>query len=567
MEYTELKEYFSKYVRQYLPYKDDEFFQIITAFLDEEYLYNTYVDIPEKFKILFEEHTISTTLYDIILQSVGYPLSLLNNMPLLHKEIILNRFTDYARNKSELGFIRELCTSFNESINVYELYIDFKYVSRDYNWYFIPSEIYQSIKERMDPIDYDEVYHGVPTYYIPKEHFNNLYSSHSITLPIKSNLIMISLSSSKDSDELYNLTSAATLYYFKEDYVVLKMKDSEFTITLMGLYQLWNYVLSYFRGIIQSADVNRPVTYYDLTGSSFPYTIESGLPNSIDRLMMEYEMIEDPDVLMEFYKEKVQDVFQANIPTVIKTVDGLRRSLIYNVDIELVKYCENKIDDSESDRLSETYSLLNYFRESLMGWIAAHANTLMPEYQDYLIDNFELSLLVPTNTTTWRMIEHFKPFHTQLLARHRKTVINKSKFNRVLVRDHYRMFVTRDFPVTVCAISTELWFSERIDGECNFVQDSDLVIVTEGIANQFKFDGTEYIYCKPDDGSYFEIENAVKVLEVNENGGMYMITLEKPYAGISTFVQACYRRYHLPQDGESDYENYILTKHANRYIP
>jgi len=176
MDYDKLKDYFYRYIKQYIPYSDDDFHQVLINFLQDSYLKNTYVDIPSQFKTLFEEHLLEPELYNVILISLGYPKDLVESISDAHKEILLMNFTDYHSNKSTLGFFQDVCSNFLDYINLYELYLHHN-VNDITDWKLIPKIVYENSSTILQEINYEEVYNAIPTTLLSTQLLNGYYDA------------------------------------------------------------------------------------------------------------------------------------------------------------------------------------------------------------------------------------------------------------------------------------------------------------------------------------------------------------------------------------------------------
>lgn len=557
MDYNDLRNYIFRYVRQFPPFKDSEFYQVLVSFLEEEFLKDSYETIPEQFKILFEEHSLNTYLYDIVLRSIGFPRDLVESLPSTHKQIILNNFSDYNTRKGTFKIVREIASSFGDPINIYELYADFRYYSGDWDWWFLPKEVYRNIDLDPDPRNYDDIYHGTPTYFVSKQQLHNHLIAETISLPIKTNLIMLTLSADVNSDELNVLTMMTALHYFKDELVTIPMGSETYEVSLIGLYQLWNYLLSYYYGNVSSSNLEGEIVYFDISGATFYYTLEEGLPNSIKTIIEEYDKLVYADEIREFYNKCIADVFSKNAPSTISTMSTLRKSLLYMVDINLIEYIESKLKTS-TDIESEIASILQELKELIKLHINNSEEELFFEYQDYILDIFELSIIVPDKTTTYKLIDFFKPFHTQIIAEHRQTVKNDSKFNNAGILDSYRMFVIRDFPGTIMSISDDAYFNDRIDGLFNITQS---YIETEDESIYDLFEVGDGVFMRPQDcptdttGPHirpytYEHLNTIIAKEL-VSGPKWRLILETDFTGTVGAYSAIYKRYHMLQlEGE-----------------
>lgn len=554
MDYNNLKEYMFQYVRQFLPYKDDELYQIVIKFLEDDFLYDLYVNVPDRFKVLFEEHTLNIYMYDVILRSLGFPRDMVESLPSAHKQIILSTFSDYYNRKGTFKLIKEICSAFNEPINLHELYVDFKYNSGRWDWWFVPKEVYCNIDKERQYDSYDDIYHATPTYFVSKQQLHNHLLAEKITLPIKTNLIKLSIQDQTNSDEINILTMMTTFHYFKDEMIEIQMKEGVYDVSLHGVYQLWNYLLSEYRGEVNTVEIDGEIVFYDISGETFPYTLQPGLVNSINSIINKYNALRTADEITNFYITYVEDVFRTSIPSTIHTISTLKKSVQYSVDSDLVSYVDEQIA-SATNITSEIILLLQELRNSIIIHIEADGGVLMQQYKNYILSMFEMSFLSPTTTTSYKMINFLKPFHTQLIAKKQQVVTNKSKFNNAGVLDSYRMFVIRDYPGTVYQISDDVFFMDRID-DTIILSEFYVDFTTQTAIDNFNI-GDQILLndedCIANTGHTFgPIYDDIRTIKYNpdrtaivgEKDGLRLI-FENGFIGFLGTYNGIYRKYHI----------------------
>jgi len=540
-----LNKYFDKFIKQYHPYEDNEFYQILIKFLQEKFLVESYEDIPKALKIIYEEHTLIPDTYDIILESIGYDKKLLTELSFNQKKIILHSFTDYQYDKGDLKSCLQICSMFNEPINLYELYIDYRVSTSLFDWYFIPKPLsltHESLAEKIVPLQYDEIYNDTPTYFVNKATLINAYRTKSIKLPLKSNLLLLEISSLTESDELTNLTLSTALFHFRNLEIPIHIEMKAFSIPVMGLYQLWNYLLMLFYDKLESYENSQETILYDLSGDSFPYTLDESQPNNLQLIRTEYDALEELEEISEFYTDRFRSVFLGHITPQVSTLTSIKRSLSQTVDINLIQYIDTLIGDHPTaDSIS---SILLDLRNSLIDYINnVNEDPLFEEYSSVLLNVFELALVNPLNTATYKLIDYFKPYHTQLVSKFKFGISYKSKFTNALLKQSV-MFVIHHYEVSACVISIDAWFNERIVGNCQIVNGSE-IIVDESIGLQFT-DGTSYVYWESG-GDKYPTDLACLVTSAYESGGtgsgIWSLILDDPWPGDTGSVNYCYKRY------------------------
>jgi len=544
-----LNKYFDKFIKQYHPYEDKEFYQILIKFVQENFLVDSYDEIPANFKTLFEKHTLIPDIYDIILESLGYDKKLLSELSFNQKKTLLKSFPNYHRDKGDLKSLTTICKIFNEPINLYELYIDYRVSTGLFDWYFIPKPI--SILKTTDvdsitPLNYDEIYNATPSYFVNKASLINKYRDKAIKLPLKSNLIMLEVSSVTQSDELSNLRFTTTLFHFRDLEIPIYIGQNPYIISLMGLYQLWNYMLILFYNQVDSFETNKPTIMFNLDGDSFHYTLDVTQPNNFQAVEAEYDALFAAGEISDFYTDKFKTVFLDYIAPNVVTIDTIRRNLAFSIDINILQHIDQLLEIPSVEMVS---SILVDLRNSLINFMNnVNEDPLFTQYSPELLNVFELALINPVNTATYKLIDFFKPYHTQLISKFKYGVSYKSKFTNALVQQSVK-FVTHQFEASALVISTDHWFSEKVDGICD-VNDTTEIKVADDVANRFE-DPWELLIYWPDTYSRYP-DNSVSKKVISKYwtdvaGSIpahWTLVLESAYTGEQGIYDHCYIRYH-----------------------
>jgi len=539
-----LYNYFDKFIKQYHPYENDEFYQILIKFIQERFLVDSYDVIPTHFKTLYENHTLISDIYDVILESLGYDKKLLNDLSFNQKKIILNNLPNYHYDKGDLKSCLTICKIFNEPINIYELYIDYRVSTNLFDWFFIPkplSTVSVINSTNVIPLDYNEIYNNTPTYFVNKATLINAYNKKSIKLPLKSNLILLEISSITDSDELTNLILATVLFHYKSLEIPVTVGNKPFSITLFGLYQLWQYLLMLFYNNVTSFETSKPIILYNLDVDEFQYSLDVNNPNNIQSVIAEYESLNESIDITSFYNTKFKTVFLNYIQPSVVTLDTIKRNLAYTIDLNLLQYIDAIVSVPSVENIA---AILVDLRNSFNDYcVNINTDELFSEYHSVLFNVFELALINPVNTATYKLLDFFKPYHTQLISRFKYGVRYESKFTNALIQQTFE-FNTRLFEVSPCVISDDLWFIEKIEGVCH-VNNSNMIVVSNEIANHFNEPFINNIYWETLESKYPVGISKLVVSKFWTNGspGYWTLVLQDSYSGSIGTFNYCYKRY------------------------
>ena len=124
MEFKYIQDYLDKYVKSFLPFKNDKPYQGIINVLRNEFFPEIYQNIPNKLINYVENQKINSDLYNVLLMGIGYPESLVMTLRQTQKLKIIQKLMDYHQYVSTPKYITKICKCFEEGFNIYELYAD-----------------------------------------------------------------------------------------------------------------------------------------------------------------------------------------------------------------------------------------------------------------------------------------------------------------------------------------------------------------------------------------------------------------------------------------------------------
>jgi len=436
MGYDNFKIFFDKSIKQYHPYANNVFYSTLTSFLLDPFLKESYDIIPKKFIDLIENQIISIDIYDSILISLGYPESFISSISMFHKKILLNKFTNYYRYKSTMVHFKEICNIFSEPVNLYELYI----TKKNGDYFFTPKKIYESNPEYLiTDLNYETVYNSVPNYFISKDLVTSYENNNSIAFPIKTNLLYFILSESLDYSDITILLMSITLYHFKDSKISILIYGETYIFNLYGIYQLWTYLLNLYSSRVNNNKFSSIVTYYDINNSKNIYNFEN-----IEELITAYENIQSIDESYNFINEFIKPNFSSYPSMQIITIEELRTILTYSIDSNIIIQIENILNLS-NDIGQDLFSILSEILLSIRTWILNSSDDLLLEYGNYIIKSFYLPFSNIDTSITYKLINLFKPYHTDIYTKIISNVIYKSNTDKIILKDKFRMATDSPF--------------------------------------------------------------------------------------------------------------------------
>ena len=435
MKKEEIKEYFEKYVETYPAYRNDKLFVGLINFLVDYYYDDLYNQVPDNLKTLYEDQEIKSSVYDKFLIAIGVPQEVINKLSYKEKIIFLKSLSDFRRYKGTIDFIRKIGKSFDDTFNVYELFIDYDHVSND--WIFKPVIVYQDISLKVieEKIPYETVYDSLPNFLIQKTQLENLRVNNQITLPIKSNILLLDEQIVNDISLLNNLIISTFLKEYKDNYVNIYFSDSQYSLTIKSIYYAWYYLACRYYGtewlkipsstyMLQFDEFHNPFSIYDLKD-----------------LLDEYQELSNNQEIDKFYQDHFE-FFAQYVQSENLTADDMKARLD-NLDNAFSDYIEQRIIGSIDEKkeidllINEIYSSLLYFRDTYNTSIGVSSADPFLEYVDYFFASLPQLTINPEDTTSYILLYNFKPYHTELLSTISNVLTYQDKFSSTILSDKY----------------------------------------------------------------------------------------------------------------------------------
>ena len=439
-----LTEYFETYVANYPPYKDNEVYRILIRYLVDYYYDRVYNIEPKVFKDLFEKSTIPVEIYDNILISVGFSKELLTKINFSSKIILLKTFTDFERYKSSLLFFQNIVKSFQDKLNIYELFIDYDNVD---GWILRPKVVYEN--ENVVPftgfLQYDEVYTQIPTLLLTSEELTRSLDNEEICLPIKSNLLYLSYDLSTNVSLLSDLLATIFVKTYCETTVVLYFSDFNYSLSLSKIIFLWYYLLTkYFDTTWTAVPLNQLIVF---NSDMIPYTV-TDIPN----ILQDYDDINSRKELNDFYLQYLNPLVTYNVnPNEYTHTDFF--NILASSENLLMNYIDNRISSAQNQKM-ELISIMNEIYNSLLISISTSPDIDFQTYSNYYLYLLTQLSVVPKDTDTYIILSELKPFHTELVTDSITSIFIQDKFNQVYidVTTYFEGYSTIVSLVAVCDV-------------------------------------------------------------------------------------------------------------------
>jgi len=489
VKYIDLQEFFDLYIKNFLPFRDDPFYQKLMNYLLNYYYDKLYNQDPEIFKKIWEDQIIPYEVLDNILISLGYPPKILKNFTIREKILILNFFHDIYGYKASIEFIKRLFV-FDEEIGIYELYLD-----RESNgsWVYKPRLIqkHENISELSNiSFPFEDIYRQIPSLLYSEEFLEEQYQSVGLSLPIKSNILLLDYHHIREISLINDFIVAVFLREYYESEIGLYFYDNYFFTTLWKIYYLWYYIFSKFFVLDNQISENKilwkakkdyanrkyirmiynplklsefyidgKTNYKTIDKYSYGTIITEKVPDmkKLDDILNWYKSIQSREEMDKFYKE----IFiKSNFHQVVKEMDVSFKTLKFSysiLDPKISNYIDQRLEGT-LDPKSELFRILDEIYNSLLLFIERSKNTNLKNYgKNYFLKSLPQIAISPKETKTYIMLYNFKPFHTELLSDSTIGLIvpPSDKFNKVFVDSEAKQFIFELFNASILDFSYE----------------------------------------------------------------------------------------------------------------
>jgi hypothetical protein len=416
MDQNDIIKYFNEYIKNYSPYANSTIFSSLIEYLENNYLPKLYNDIPYNFKQLWEENKIPNELYNILLQNIGVPKKILNELSQIDKISFFNNFNNFNQYRGNLDFFNKISklNSFN-TFNVYELYIDY-YVN---DWVFKPKIIINNI-DFIDNVylDYNSIYNNVPNFLINKSQLNYYKNNNEIVLPFKSNLLLLKYLYLYKEIGISNLIFSTFLKEYQINTFILYFKDTQFNVSLKTFTIIWFYLFLKLYDTTSFVEISNIFTCLLYLNSNNEYNIYD-----LETIINEYNLISNTEELYTFYNEYLIDYFLKST-----TFSGYDEDDLLNyIDVNIIDYLNTRI--SSSDNINTYNIIFNELLNSFDIYLNSSIDENFKKYSEYFLNSLTKLITDPKKTGSFKLLNHYKPFHVELITDYNTYIISDNKFN------------------------------------------------------------------------------------------------------------------------------------------
>lgn len=438
MQYSDLEQFFTDFVKQYSPYQDNRIYDIIINYLTDHYFKDMYTVIPEDFKTLYEQNIVTENIYNQLLLAIGVHIEVIKKLKVNEKKLFLMALSDFQRIKGSVNLFKKIATVYKDKFNIYELYVD-----RDNHndWILRPYKIYTGIidvKLELQPIPYDIAYNSIPSLLVSEEQLTYYYDNHLAAFPLKTNIISLQYLMETHVSELLNLSIATFLKEYKTEIITIYHKDNSFNLGLKDIFYIWYYLFHKFYNTEMSEFSLQKVLL--LSDDLNPYDL-----NDLEVIWAEYDKLNYSSDVYAFYDKYFTKVFQT-----IHKQDRVPLSEIefgvHQINAKYLLYLKERLDTPEilADNVLRKKEF-NTFMDEIYDSLLLYQDTklrdpnseLFNKYFDIFLKSLNHILINPKDTVSYLLMYNFKPYHTEILTDYLDALVVDDKFNSINLKDEY----------------------------------------------------------------------------------------------------------------------------------
>ena len=378
MNITDIKKFFEDFIKKYYPYKYERVYNVLLDYISNNFFDNIYNNIPKELKSLFENNEIPQSEYDKILIAIGVSKNIILKMTLQDKLRFLFSMSEFKRYDGSLKFFRKISETFNENINIYELFINY---SDELGWILQPYIIYSGFNNIVpNNMLYSDVYNKISSNLISIEQLYEFKFNGNLILPLKSNILLVEYNLALPVSDLYNLIVSSFLKSYGNFKFDLIVGNSIIETSINDFVIIWNYIFKNHYNIIYPNHHNfnlyhiRPEDAYDI--------------KTMDSILSQFDSISNSHDYTSFFDNYISP---------IQTLYTQLNDIVIPIDFD--------INDD----------IFNSFRHSIYRFEAQLKDPLFSKYLKYLLFSLPEINKDPKETISYMFMYEYKPYEIELL--------------------------------------------------------------------------------------------------------------------------------------------------------
>lgn len=426
MNSEDIKLFFENYIKDYLPYKNEELYQSLSKIIFEDYLNEIYIDDPKEFKDMFEKSVMPQEVYDNLLIGIGLPKYIVNTLNSWDKQLFIEHLSNFYQNKGSIQIIKDILLTYDNNISVYELYLTYE----NGLWVFKPKCVhYDGITEKLvNNFSFQEVYRKSLHFFINETQLESMRINNDIVLPLKTNLLMLDFENNTSVSLINGIVLSAFMKQYKNHTITITFDSDFFNVSLSLINTLWFYLITaYFNH--SWGTLNNTLLYFDYKNAPNKHNIYN-----IESIIDDYDKI---DTESNNFRHEIDDYYFSNFIKYYETDLEINNNLtehdlfnyIFNNHPALAKYIEKQLDIFDKNYyieklLSEIYYMVHkYFKQTNDHYLQKYGF----EWLNYL-PKLNLSL---DQTAEYMLLQEMAPKHTEIINNQFSGLSINDKFNTI----------------------------------------------------------------------------------------------------------------------------------------
>jgi len=456
---------YDDFITKYPIYQDNRVFKILINKFKEIFIKDIYDDIPKIFKQLYENNEIPSDVYDYFLIDIGVSEDLIKELSNQEKLIFIKSLSDFQKYKSTVGLVKNIVQAYGDSVEVYELYIDYDTVHSV--WECKPYLIYKpafSADSYSKAIPYKTVYEKIPSLLIHEKQLDQMRASNIGIFPIKTNIIFLNSNYNQSiTSYLQNLITSVFCNTYAEAEINLYFTNVLIPCTLYQFILLWLYLIfignnnnidSKLNGLYICFDNNTDVTIDELESIILEYESIGQVPESLDINTLSTRSCGYNEIKISELDNFYNKYIKSNKTQLSKSENKLDKikikSILINNNKKLMDYIDNEININNTDQSF----IFNVLINSLQIYQKTSASLDFIKYFKYFKSFLPSIDILPLQNTMYKILYYTKPFHTEILNYVDVSLItSQDVFNNIYFTHFYKsnlFFTQSDSIVLEC---------------------------------------------------------------------------------------------------------------------
>ena len=327
---------YDDFISKYPIYQDNRVFKLLISKFKDVFVKDVYDDIPKIFKQLYENNEIPSDVYDYFLIDIGVSEDLIKELSDPEKLIFIKSLSDFQKYKSTIGLVRNVVQAYGDSIEVYELYIDYDKIHSV--WECKPYLIYKpafSTESYSKAISYKIVYEKIPSLLIHEKQLDQMRLSNIGIFPIKTNIVFLNSNYNQSiTSYLQNLITTVFCNTYSDEVIDLYFIDQLIPCTLYQFILLWLYLIfignnnnidSKLNGLYICFNEDINISISELDGIINEYESIGQVPESLDINTLSTRSCGYNEILISDLDNFYNKYIKSNKKQLINSKSSLRR--------------------------------------------------------------------------------------------------------------------------------------------------------------------------------------------------------------------------------------------------